>query len=205
MRKKHLAVAALAVSAVLTLAACGGGDNDDSMNGMSGMGSSSSPSPSSSSDAAGDFNDADATFATNMIPHHQQAVEMAELAQTRAMSPQVKDLAAKIKGAQDPEMQMMSGWLTDWDKPRPQDMSGMDMSGSMPGMMSPEDMTKLKGMSGASFDQMFLTMMIRHHQGAIKMARTEQSDGMSAEAIALAKQIETAQTEEIATMHRLLK
>lgn len=199
MRNKFVAVAALVVSGALVLAACGGDDGGAS-DGMSDMGSLSPTSPSTSS-AIGDFNDADATFATNMIPHHRQAVEMAELAETRAARPQVKALATKIKGAQDPEIQTMSDWLTSWGKPAPDDM---DMSGSMPGMMCQDDMTSLKGMSGSDFDQKFLTMMIEHHQGAIEMAKTEQRDGISADAIALARQIEQAQTREITTMQGLL-
>ncbi len=202
MRKKHLAAAALIVVGGFTLAACGG--SDDSMSDMPGMGSSSPSSDSPSADATSEFNDADVTFATEMIPHHRQAVEMATLAETRAKSPQVKDLAMTIMGAQDPEIQTMSGWLAAWGKPVPEDMSGMDMSGSMPGMMSSEDMDDLMNASGAEFDQMFLTMMIEHHEGAIAMAKTEQSDGMNAEAIALAKKIESAQTDEIATMQGLL-
>lgn len=204
MRLKRLAITALVALGALTLAACGS-NNDDSTGGMSGMDSSTAASPSPSSHATGDFNDADVTFATNMIPHHQQAVEMAELAETRATDPAVKELAAQIKGAQDPEIQKMSSWLTSWGKPVPAEMSGMDMSGQMPGMMSMDEMNKLTAMSGAGFDQMFLTMMIRHHEGAIKMARTEQDSGANADAIALAGQIATAQTEEIKTMHKLLK
>lgn len=84
----------------------------------------------------GDFNDADVAFATDMIPHRRHAVEMAELAETRAESPEVKDLAMQIMSAQDPEIETMSGWLTAWGKPVPADDGGMDMSGSMPGMMN---------------------------------------------------------------------
>ena len=152
----------------------------------------------------GQFNGADVAFATDMISHHRQAVEMADLAATRAESAEVKALAAQIKAAQAPEIQMMSGWLTTWKIPVPEEMGGMDMSGTMPGMMSTEDMDKLKNSSGAEFDQMFLTMMIAHHQGAIEMAKPEQADGNSSEAIALAKKIEAAQTAEIATMQGLL-
>ncbi|GAA4127450.1 DUF305 domain-containing protein [Nocardioides fonticola] len=208
MRKKTIALAALAVAGTLTLAACGG---NDSMGNMPGMGSSStSSSPTSSSDAMSDFNDADVTFATEMIPHHRQAVAMAKLADTRAESQQVKDLAMQIMNAQDPEIQTMSGWLTAWGKPVPSDdtsMGGMDMGGdsSMAGMMSGADMDKLKKASGADFDQMFLTMMIAHHQGAIEMAKTEETNGMNADAIALAQQIQTAQASEITTMNGLLK
>lgn len=209
MRKKPLAVAALVVAGALTLAACGG--DNDATSGMNGMGSFSSASPSSSGDATADFNDGDVTFATEMIPHHRQAVEMAELAEPRAQSGEVKDLAMRIMNAQDPEIQAMSGWLTEWGKPVPSDtssdMGGMDMSGTnpMPGMMSDDDMDQLMNASGVDFDRMFLTMMIEHHQGAIEMAKTEQSDGMNADAIALAEQIESAQTAEITTIQGLPK
>ena len=203
MRRKHLAAAALVVVGSLTLAACGG-DNDDSMSGMNGMGSSTTAT-SSPSDEMADFNGADVTFATDMIPHHRQAVQMAKLAETRAKRLEVRNLATQIMAAQDPEIETMSGWLTSWGKPVPDEMDGMEMSSSMPGMMSQDDMSSLEDMSGADFDPMFLTMMIEHHQGAIEMARTEQSDGRFPDAVALAKRIETAQTDEIATMRSLLK
>ncbi|MBZ5736407.1 DUF305 domain-containing protein [Nocardioides sp. TRM66260-LWL] len=203
MRKKSITLAALAVAGSLTLAACGSSDSMGNMPGMGSSSTSSSPTPNSSSMA--DFNDADVTFATDMIPHHRQAVEMAKLAETRAASQKVKDLAMQIMNAQDPEIQTMSSWLTAWGKPVPADMGGMDMSGSMPGMMSSSDMADLKKASGADFDQMFLTMMIAHHQGAIEMAKTEETGGMNTDAIALAQQIEAAQTTEITTMKGLLK
>lgn len=200
MRRKSVSALAALVAATFTLSACGGGmDMSDSE--MAGMGDSS---PSSSESAVADFNDADVAFATNMIPHHRQAVEMAELAETRAESQEVKDLAAQIKSAQDPEIETMTGWLTAWSQPLPEDMGGMDMSGSMPGMMSTEEMQNLEGASGAEFDQMFLTMMIKHHEGAIAMAGTEQTEGMNEAAIKLAGEIEEAQTSEIATIKKLL-
>lgn len=201
MSKKPLALVTFVLVGAYLLAACG---SDDSMDGMAGMDPSTSSSPPMSETAVSDFNDADVTFATDMIPHHRQAVEMAELASSRAKSPEVKDLATQIMNAQDPEIQTMSGWLTSWGKPVPENMSGMDMSGSMPGMMSRDDMDSLMNASGQDFDQMFLAMMTEHHQGAIEMAKTEQADGMYADAISLATQIEAAQTDEIATMQGLL-
>jgi uncharacterized protein (DUF305 family) len=201
--KKSLLLAALLLSGTLTLTACGN-DNDDSDSHMPGMGSSS-PMMSPTDGMASLFDDADVTFATDMISHHRQAIEMAELAKTRGTSQQVKDLAAQIEQAQDPEIQTIADWLTAWGKPVPDDMSGMDMSGSMPGMMSTEDMHMLQGMSGAGFDRMFLQMMIEHHHGAIEMARIEQADGTNADAQALAQQIENAQTAEITTMRSMLK
>ena len=206
MRKKYLALAALAVAGMLTLAACGD-DGGHSMGDMSGRDSSSSMRPSTEmtgTDAMSEFNSADVAFATNMIPHHQQAVEMAEFAEERAGSQEIKDLAAQIKAAQGPEIETMTGWLAAWGEPIPDDMGGMDMSGSMPGMMSMGDMNMLRESSGAGFDQMFLTMMIQHHQGAIEMARTEQADGANEAAIQLAEEIEAAQTAEISMMRGML-
>jgi len=155
------------------------------------------------------FNDQDVKFAQQMIPHHEQAVEMAELTTTRAASAEVKDLAAAIQSAQDPEIRTMTAWLKDWDKPLPDDgMGGMDHDssddGAMTGMMSDDDMKSMELASDAEFDTMFLTMMIKHHQGAIEMADTEISKGSNAEAKALAKTIKDAQTAEIATMKALL-
>ncbi len=174
--------AAVLTASLLTLAACGNDDNDT---------------------AAG-HNDADVTFAQQMIPHHQQAIEMAELAETRAESPEVKDLAADIEAAQDPEIETMTGWLESWGEdvsPSGEHGGGHDTAG----MMSEDDMADLEAASGAEFDQMFLTMMIEHHEGAIEMAKTEQSEGEYADAVELAEDIEMAQTEEIQTMQGLLK
>jgi uncharacterized protein (DUF305 family) len=72
------------------------------------------------------------------------------------------------------------------------------------GMMTEQEMTALTKASGAAFDRMWVQLMIKHHQGAVAMARTEQTAGRSTTAVALAKTIETAQTAEIATMQKLL-
>ncbi|MFC5175101.1 DUF305 domain-containing protein [Nocardioides taihuensis] len=202
LRRRLAAGTVLAIVGMLALSACGG-DDDSGMEGMAGMESSSMSSASGA--VSEEFNAADVTFATDMIPHHQQAVEMAKLAAGRAQSAEVQDLADQILQAQGPEIDQMTSWLQSWGKPVPEAMSGMDMSGSMPGMMSPDDMDQLQSADGSQFDQMFLTMMIEHHRGAIAMAQTEQSAGANEDAIALAEQIEQAQTEEIATMKSLLR
>jgi uncharacterized protein (DUF305 family) len=103
--------AVLAGALVLT-----GGSSDSTHEGMSGMSDSASASSSTgaSADAAADFSDADVTFAQGMLPHHQQAVEMAQLAGERAADPRVKDLAARIENAQEPEIETLTGWLEDW-------------------------------------------------------------------------------------------
>lgn len=198
----HRASGVVSATALLVFAAaCGGGA--DSGSGHTGQ-QQPAAGASASADAVG-HNDADVEFAQGMIPHHQQAVEMAELAATRAANPQVKDLAAKIATAQAPEITIMSGWLTAWGAPMPSPESGHDSHGSMPGMMSDADMAGLEKAGGAEFDQMFLDMMIRHHEGALRMATTEQQQGQQPDAKALAKKIEADQTAEIAQMKTLLK
>jgi uncharacterized protein (DUF305 family) len=171
--------------------------------GLAGCGDSAAAgSPSTPVSTAAGFNDADVTFATQMIPHHQQAVTMADLALRKATTAEVKSLATAIKAAQAPEIQQLSGWLTGWGKPvpTPNEHSGHTMTG----MMSPQEMDDLNRATGSMFDRMWVDMMIKHHQGAVAMARAEQTSGKDAASVALAAKIQTAQTTEIATMQRLL-
>ena len=186
------AIAAVILSTALVLTGC-------SMGGMNMNDSSGTSSPSSSSASA--HNNSDVAFATQMIPHHQQAVEMADilLAKTGVDS-RVVDLANQIKAAQDPEIVTMTGWLKAWGQPSPAPMDGMAMNG----MMSQADMDALKNASGADSSKLFLQQMTQHHQGAIDMANEELSSGKDADALALAKKIVAAQTAEIATMKDLL-
>lgn len=202
MRQRHL-FAPLAALAAAALVACGGTTGDNA-------GSSAASSPtgaaSTGSAPAGPYNNIDVEFAQMMIPHHRQAVKMADLAATRAGNPQVKQLAATIAAAQQPEIAVMAGWLRSWGEPTAMpSMPGHDMGGgTMPGMMSESNMMSLEGLTGTEFDRSFLTMMITHHQGAIDMARTAQRDGLYKPAIELAKSIQTSQTAEIRTMKDLL-
>ena len=188
------------MAAAVSLVAVGcGSSSDGSMPGMDHGSDTTNGAP----DASGaDFNDADVTFAQGMIPHHRQAVEMAKLAGDRAESQEVKDLAADIEAAQDPEIEQMTGWLKGWDQPM--EMDGMD-SMEMDGMMSEDQMAGLEDATGAEFDAMFLEMMIEHHEGAIVMAQEQVDDGKNAEAVALAEAIIEAQQGEIETMQGLLE
>ncbi|WP_328967505.1 DUF305 domain-containing protein [Streptomyces sp. NBC_00239] len=197
--RRATAVAA-AATAALVLAACGGNGDD---NGAAHNGHNAA-SPSASAPAQqGDHNAADVAFAQGMIPHHRQAIEMADLAATRAESAEVKKLAGEIKKAQDPEIKTLSGWLTSWGEQVPAEgggHGGHDMSG----MMSAEEMKQLDSSSGKSFDTAFLTMMVKHHEGAVAMAKTEQSDGKYQPAKDMAGAIITSQSAEIAQMNTLL-
>ncbi|MGI5156596.1 DUF305 domain-containing protein [Microbispora sp. CA-102843] len=152
---------------------------------------------------AADHNDQDVMFARMMIPHHRQAVEMGRLAENRAADPRVARLARRIEAAQAPEIQTMSGWLTAWGERVPGE-SPAPAHHAMPGMMSAEDMRRLEGLSGRAFDRAFLTMMIRHHEGAVAMARDELRAGVYEPARRMAASIVSSQSAEIREMKGLL-
>ena len=192
--RKTLAAIALLVTAGLTLTACGEDPDSDATN----------------NDTSSAFNDADVTFAQQMIPHHEQAVEMAQLAQGRASSEEVLSLAEDIEAAQGPEIDTLQGWLETWGEEVP--ASGMehgdmghDSGGTMSGMMDEEQMNDLMGASGADWDQMFLEMMTEHHEGAIEMAEVEVDQGENLDAVALAEKIISDQQAEITQMQQLLQ
>ncbi|MCX4474645.1 DUF305 domain-containing protein [Micromonospora sp. NBC_01655] len=198
MRRAVLAGAAL--TAALALPACGSADHSSSGHGAPATATGGAPASGSTA-----FGDADVMFAQMMIPHHRQAVEMAELAAARAADAEVKRLATRITAAQGPEIATMTGWLTSWGRPVPSDGPGMPgMDHGMPGMMSDADLTRLAGASGPEFDRQFLAMMIAHHEGAITMANEELAKGTNAEARAMAQQIVTAQRGEIDEMNKIL-
>ena len=145
------------------------------------------------------------TFASSMMPHHQQGLEMADMALTQAGSAEVKNLATQIKTAPDPEIATMTGWLTAWGA-GPMPSGDHDMGGvSMDGMMSAQEMTALKDVSGTAFDRMWLQLMIKHHEAAVAVAKTQLSQGQSPDAKTLAQAVIDGQTKEIATMTALLK
>ena len=192
-------LAAALVAGTLTLTACG----DDADAGHSSMGSSDTAASAGSS-AEADVGDADVTFAAGMIPHHQSAIEMAQLAEGRAADPRVLDLAARIEAAQGPEIEILSGWLEQWGADDEASMDQGSMDHGSGGMMSEQDMQALTNATGAEFDRLFLTQMIAHHTGAVEMAQAELSEGRNTDALAMAESIRDGQSDEIAEMEQLL-
>ncbi len=141
---------------------------------------------------------ADVEFAQGMIPHHVQAVAMADLAIERSTNPEVLDLARRIQAAQDPEIEQMRGWLTTWGHDEHDGETDHDANhDEMHGMMSDDDLSSLGGLTGPAFDTAFAEMMIRHHEGAIAMAEVVLTDGTDPEVRALAEAVITAQQAEI--------
>lgn len=189
------------LATMLALAGCG--DRSDS-----------APEPTVQTAADGEeFNDADVAFATDMIQHHAQALAMVDQTIGRRLDPEVTSLAEDIRAAQGPEIEAMVDWLTDWEEPVPATMrdhthadSGGHMSTEpdMPGMMTSEQMDELAAAKDADFQEMFLRMMIEHHEGAIEMAGDEEQQGAHRGAVRLARSIASSQAAEIERMQALL-
>lgn len=192
--------AGLSVATVLTAVACGSAATGTHP-------TAGAPPPAVS--AASAHAAADVAFAQQMIPHHRQAITMAELAPTRAANPQVRDLAGQIKNDQDRDIATMTGWLQAWhaaaaknDPGGASAMGGMDRA-AMTGMVSNQQMSQLVNSDGPAFDRLFLQLMIAHHEGAVQMATTELATGRNPDAKNLATSIQHSQTAQIATMRKL--
>lgn len=234
VRRRLLLVPAVAIA--LTAAACSGGSSAGSGHGsdMTSMSGSAQAAPASASAsgasssgmaglatyppvtpgpaAAGAKNDADLMFANDMIPHHGQAVEMADMILAKTSNPQVKALAERIKAAQTPEIAAMTGWLKGWGATPPDPyahlagMAGMaGMTGMRHGgMMTAQQMDQLGKATGTAADKLFLTQMQEHHAGAVETAKGELENGTNQEAKKLAQAIVTSQTAQIAQMKSMV-
>ena len=197
----RIGLAGGALALALALSACGGDTAPQA--------ATSPASATAQAGAGAEHNDADIRFGQTMIPHHRQAVEMAELAADRAENPEVAALAERIREAQAPEIETIAGFLQAWgaDVPAEGGMADMGHSGmsGMSGMTTPEQMDQMGRASGAVFDRMFLENMIAHHEGAVTDAQRELTEGVNPQAKDLASQIIAAQTAEMDQMEQMLQ
>ena len=193
MNKKR-SVAILGAVLMSVLAACGSNSSQDAEPVVA--------EEATSADAM--FNDADVMFAQMMIPHHEQAIEMSDIAldPTIGAGEKVLELATQIKNAQDPEIALMKDLLAAWGQPLVAD-GDVDHSTMMSGMMSADELAELGTLTGPAFDAAWAAAMIAHHEGAIEMAETVLADGNNAEILTLAKAIIDAQQAEIETLRSL--
>jgi uncharacterized protein (DUF305 family) len=143
-------------------------------------------------------NSADIAYARTMIAHHAQALVMTELVPDRAESAKLKSLAERISAAQGPEIEAMRGWLAEHGEDKKSE-GGHDHAG-MPGMATEAQLKKLRAARGKAFDQLFLTLMITHHEGAITMATTVKSQGNNIRIEEMADDVVAQQASEITRM-----
>jgi uncharacterized protein (DUF305 family) len=194
-RFRLFATLLILAAVAITGSACGSGSDHAAM-GHDDM------AATHSADQMGTGPEADVMFVQEMLPHHQQAVEMADLALDPAhqASPAVMDLATRIKTAQAAEIVDMNAWLVEWGA----DPIDGQMDHDAMGMMSSADMAALAAAKGAAFDRLWLAGMIMHHEGALTMASHIATRGDDARVQQLSDAIEQSQAAEIAEMRALL-
>jgi uncharacterized protein (DUF305 family) len=179
-------LAAIAAMCAITLSACA----------MPGSGQGPGPGPGMMGNTS-EANAADIMFTTMMIPHHEEAIDMADLLLEKDdVSREVLDLAQRIKDAQQPEIELMESWLVEWDSP----MAGVDHGG----MMSHGDLDDLADATGAEAEELFLEQMIEHHEDAVVMANQVIRNGENPDVRELGESIRESQTAEIELMKSML-
>ncbi|RSM90529.1 DUF305 domain-containing protein [Kibdelosporangium aridum] len=136
---------------------------------------------------ASTHNQADVKFAQDMIPHHQQTIQMADLATQQATGQEVKIVAASVLSAEEKEIQTMKGWLSQWGASQPD--AAAHGGHDMPGMISTTDMKALQAMSGAAFDKKWLEMIQKHLESGVTMSKTLLAEGQNPNAKAMATEI----------------
>lgn len=166
---------------------------------------SSSDDTSPADTSVTQFNDADVMFAQMMIPHHEQAIELSDIAldPTMGASDEVLSLAQGIKEAQDPEIDQMTALLDLWGQPNSMD-SSTDHSDMMSGMLTVQEIEYLGTLRGTAFDTAWIQAMLKHHEGAIEMATNVQNDGINTDVKKLAAEIIAGQQSEVNEMWDLL-
>jgi uncharacterized protein (DUF305 family) len=151
------------------------------------------------------YREADVRFMQGMIAHHSQAIFMTSLAASHGASKKVLFLASKIDQSQAPEIKLMQSWLADKNQYVPDTSSYHGMV--MPGMLTPQQITDLQNAKGKDFDRQFLTLMIQHHEGALKMVADLMATPGAAQDVdvsVFANDVDATQTAEIAQMRELL-
>ncbi|EFE70945.1 MULTISPECIES: DUF305 domain-containing protein [Streptomyces] len=148
-------------------------------------------------------NSADVSYVRMMIEHHAQALEMTDLVPDRAESPKIVKLAERIAAAQRPEIGAMKGWLKTHGKAAGGGGHDHDHA-TMPGMATQAQLKNLRAADGKAFDQLFLTLMITHHEGAITMATEVKGQGNNIRVEEMADDVVAQQTSEITRMRDLL-
>ena len=208
-RRTPLCRVAIATSAVLALGGCTGSDDETKSASAKGPSVIAPGKPGEAAEtlsaeeaakhrAEDDSpNSADRDYARMMVTHHQQALVMTELAPKYAESTKVKRLAERIAAAQRPEIDTMESWLKTHGGAGHN--KGHDHE-PMPGMATGTQLKKLRAARGKAFDQLFLKLMITHHDGAVTMATDVKAQGNNLQIEEMADDVIAQQTAEINRM-----
>jgi uncharacterized protein (DUF305 family) len=151
------------------------------------------------------FTEADVRFMQGMIAHHAQAIYMSRLAAAHGASEHLLKFAQKIDQSQQAEIRLMQQWLRANGQFAPDTSAWRQLS--MPGMLTTEQLQQLQGAHGIDFDRLFLTFMIQHHEGALRMVSdlfATPNAGQDIDVSVFANDVQTVQTAEIGTMRRML-
>ena len=151
----------------------------------------------------------DVRFMQGMIGHHAQALEMTALLRSRTVSEDMRKLGMRIEVSQADEIKMMQDWLQRRGERLP-DPHAHHAPGAhlMPGMLTPEEMSRLGDAKGSVFDRLFLELMIKHHEGALVMVQdlfSQPRAGQEPEIFTFASDVDADQRMEIQRMASMLK
>lgn len=196
--RRSIGIAIIAVAVSLGSVACGSTSTSTS------TGADLSDPNASTIPAEAPFNSADLEFVRGMLPHHEQAITMADAVIAKSSYLLVVEFGTTIRATQSSEVEQLRGWLVNWNEPE----SDPSMSGSMdmPGMNRESfdaDMARLGKTAHREYARLWLDLMIEHHRGALAMARTEVDSGKNPDVIALAQTILATQQQEIDAMTAL--
>lgn len=183
----------LLLAAVLVLAGCG-----TPLTATTGTAASAPPLP-------GNFDDTDVMFLQMLIPHHEQGIELARLARTRARSAEVREFAAAVVATQTDEVEDMRSWLRAWNQPVEADPDAHAHAGHG-GMRltDPDVVASLADTPAVAFDRTFLNLFTGHQHGAVELARLETRGGKDPLATGLASRIVESRTAQVRQLARLL-
>jgi len=185
---RRLAVAAVALAAVL--AGCSDPD----------AGAAPEPSAQPVAQSPAPFDQTDVTFAAQLVSQHQQGVDLASSADSRAANAELKAWAKRFVETHEPEIAQASELLESWGQRPPED-PGLD--GNRPGKVTDADVGGLTALSGTAYDKRFVELMVRHHEGVLDTASQENAAGKNPRARELAGKLSRSQQDEIAELRKL--
>lgn len=199
------------LAALVLLAGCGGGDAP----GEAAGGPDEPEAPLITGEPAG-FNEADIAFATDMVPHHAQAIDLSRTATERSANREVVRLAEQIVAVAQPELNILNVFLVQWNEnvrwnENPENGTGADgpdgpvADEDRPGTVDDATIARLGSLSGPEFDRLWLQSMIGQNRGAIEIANAEIADGTNVDAISIARTIVAGQQAQIAKMTQILE